>query len=386
MRSRPLPGARDPGHRRRDHRPVRGIALAEATGGELVLLEGSGHGPHVRDPVKVNLLLRDVIAPPARRRAGCAARPAASARSTSPRRSASATPSATRRSPTSCASSTPISRSTGSRSTRSPRCSRHAVSASIRPAPRWPTSPATSRASRPSTTCTASRRSGGWTRSCSPTSWSSTTSSARRTTTSGSATRRGSSTTTCTRTPSRSAPPTSGSPTSSAGCRWTDGGDREAFLTADYNAEMIEHIARFPRLRDRAIFVGNPDDVVPRRLRPRPAADPRLDRAALRLRRLRHRLRPGRARRPRALGYRDDERVCIVTVGGSGVGAHLLRRVIAAFPEAKERVPDLRMIVVAGPRIDPRASPSTTASRSARTCTTCTATSPSATSRSSRAG
>ena len=42
-----------------------------------------------------------------------------------------------------------------------------------------------------------------------------------------------------------------------------DGGDREAFLTADYNAEMIEHIARFPRLRDRAVFVGNPDDIVP---------------------------------------------------------------------------------------------------------------------------
>ncbi|MDH3607432.1 MAG: alpha/beta hydrolase, partial [Acidimicrobiia bacterium] len=41
------------------------------------------------------------------------------------------------------------------------------------------------------------------------------------------------------------------------------GGDDEAYLTADYNAEMIEHIARFPRLRDRAIFVGNPDDIVP---------------------------------------------------------------------------------------------------------------------------
>ncbi len=58
------------------------------------------------------------------------------------------------------------------------------------------------------------------------------------------------------------------------------------------------------------------------------------------------------------LGYGDDERVCIVTVGGSGVGADLLRRVIAAFPQAKERVPDLRMIVVAGPRIDPASLPS----------------------------
>ena len=43
--------------------PGRGIALAEATGGDLVLLEGSGHGPHVRDPVTVNLLLRDFAVP-----------------------------------------------------------------------------------------------------------------------------------------------------------------------------------------------------------------------------------------------------------------------------------------------------------------------------------
>jgi predicted glycosyltransferase len=58
------------------------------------------------------------------------------------------------------------------------------------------------------------------------------------------------------------------------------------------------------------------------------------------------------------LGFGDDERVCIVSVGGSGVGVHLLRRVIAAFPQAKERVPALRMIVVAGPRIDSTSLPS----------------------------
>jgi hypothetical protein len=32
------------------------------------------------------------------------------------------------------------------------------------------------------------------------------------------------------------------------------GGEREAFLTTDYNAEMIEHIERHPGVRDRAIF------------------------------------------------------------------------------------------------------------------------------------
>ncbi len=43
-----------------------------------------------------------------------------------------------------------------------------------------------------------------------------------------------------------------------------DGGEREALLTADYNAEMIEQIERYPRVRDRAIFVGEPEDIVPR--------------------------------------------------------------------------------------------------------------------------
>jgi predicted glycosyltransferase len=57
------------------------------------------------------------------------------------------------------------------------------------------------------------------------------------------------------------------------------------------------------------------------------------------------------------LGYRPDERVCIVTVGGSGVGADLLGRVIASFAEAKRAVPQLRMIVVTGPRIDPGTLP-----------------------------
>src|SRR5262249_37413171 len=40
------------------------------------------------------------------------------------------------------------------------------------------------------------------------------------------------------------------------------GGEREAFLTDDYNAEMLEHVARHPRVRDVAIFVGEPGDVV----------------------------------------------------------------------------------------------------------------------------
>ena len=135
------------------------------------------------------------------------------------------------------------------------------------------------------------------------------------------------------------------------------GGPREALLTADYNAEMIEHVARFKRVRDRSIFVGDPDDIVPDTFGPGmpsirdwtedhfefagyvtgfvpPSDDERLELRS-------------------AFGYGPDETICVVTVGGSGVGAPLLRKVVAAYPLAKDLLPGLRMVVVAGPRIDP---------------------------------
>ena len=136
------------------------------------------------------------------------------------------------------------------------------------------------------------------------------------------------------------------------------GGEREAFLTADYNAEMIEHIERFPRIRDRAIFVGDPEDIVPDQFGP--------GMPAIRDWTERHYdfsgyvtgfdpapLVAGREEIRRELGYHDDERVVVVTVGGSGVGQALLRRVIAAYPEARRRAPGLRLVAVAGPRIEP---------------------------------
>jgi pimeloyl-ACP methyl ester carboxylesterase len=135
-----------------------------------------------------------------------------------------------------------------------------------------------------------------------------------------------------------------------------EGGEREAFLTGDYNAEMLEQIARYPRVRDRSLFVGDPEDIVAGRFGAGLPSirewteqhfsftgyitgfDPSTvaDREALRA----------------ALGYGAAEPVCVVTVGGSGVGGELLRRVIASYPEARRLVPGLRMIVVAGPRID----------------------------------
>ena len=136
------------------------------------------------------------------------------------------------------------------------------------------------------------------------------------------------------------------------------GGEGEAMLAADYNAEMLGHIERHPGVRDRAIFVGNPDDIVPlgfgaglpamREWIPRHfqfsgyilGEHPRAfgAREALRA----------------ALGYRVGERVLIVTVGGSAVGAPLIRRILRSVPLVQARLPGLRTVVVAGPRIDPQ--------------------------------
>ncbi len=136
-------------------------------------------------------------------------------------------------------------------------------------------------------------------------------------------------------------------------------GERDEFLTADYNAEMLTHVEDHPTVRDRAIFVGDPEDCVERPLGPGMPGikdwtarhfdfcgyitgfDPRDfgPRELLRA----------------ELGYRADEKICIVTVGGSGVGRPLLQRVLAAYTMARRTIPELRMIAVAGPRIDPAA-------------------------------
>ena len=140
-----------------------------------------------------------------------------------------------------------------------------------------------------------------------------------------------------------------------------DGGQREAFLTADYNAEMVEHVADHPQVRDCSIFIGDPDDIVAERLGPdlpsiRAWTEQHFDFASYISEFDPAQLGEREALRAE-LGYGADERVCIATVGGSGVGQALLRRVIDAYPDAKRLVPGLRMIVVAGPRIDPDSLP-----------------------------
>jgi pimeloyl-ACP methyl ester carboxylesterase/UDP:flavonoid glycosyltransferase YjiC (YdhE family) len=142
----------------------------------------------------------------------------------------------------------------------------------------------------------------------------------------------------------------------------TDPGDRrEAALCADYNADSIEKRERFPRLRDLSMFIGSFDELpdcpfgpglpgirewsrrwfssVPYVLPFNP--DAYRDRTGLR----------------RRLGYPDDQPLLVAAVGGTAVGTSLLELTCDAFVRLRKQVPDARLLLVTGPRIDPRLLP-----------------------------
>lgn len=136
---------------------------------------------------------------------------------------------------------------------------------------------------------------------------------------------------------------------------------REAFVTSDYNAEMIYQVARFRRVRDASIYIGDADDIVP------DAFGPGLPKIKDWLAENFDHNGYIRYFDPSALGEREalrsefgfgpGERVAVAAVGGTSVGMSLLKRVVASFPAARGAVPDLRLVVVCGPRIDPTLLP-----------------------------
>ena len=136
-----------------------------------------------------------------------------------------------------------------------------------------------------------------------------------------------------------------------------EGGAREARLTADYNAEMIAQIERFPHVRDLALFVGDPDDVVPARFGPglpsiRQWTEEHFRFTGYVLPTHQATL-PERGALRAEFGWEAEETVVVVAVGGSGVGSDLIERAIAAHAILEPRVECLRTILIAGPRIDP---------------------------------
>jgi pimeloyl-ACP methyl ester carboxylesterase/UDP:flavonoid glycosyltransferase YjiC (YdhE family) len=142
----------------------------------------------------------------------------------------------------------------------------------------------------------------------------------------------------------------------------TDPADsREAELCADYNADSIEKRERFPRLRDLSMFIGSFEELPDRSFGPGLPGirswsrrwyssvpyvlpfSPRAyrDRASLR----------------RRLGYPQDQPLLVATVGGTAAGASLLELTCDAFARLRKQVPEALMLLVTGPRLDPRLLP-----------------------------
>ncbi len=136
-----------------------------------------------------------------------------------------------------------------------------------------------------------------------------------------------------------------------------DGDPREADLAADYNAEMIEHRERYPRIRDLSLFIGAPGELPDESFGPGlpgirewtarwfdrvpyvVPCDPRSyrDPAALR----------------RQLGYGEGYPLLAAAAGGTAVGRDLLELVAEGVALLRKDLPDAQIVTCTGPRIDP---------------------------------
>jgi hypothetical protein len=131
--------------------------------------------------------------------------------------------------------------------------------------------------------------------------------------------------------------------------------EREAELCADYNAEMIEHLDRFPYVRDRSVFIGAVDEL----------PDGSFGTGLPRIREWTAKwftsvpyvvpFDPGAYRRPQALrrrlGYGTGYPLFVAAVGGTAVGRDLLELTAEAFALVRKEQPDARMVMVTGPRL-----------------------------------
>ncbi|MGH7389281.1 MAG: alpha/beta fold hydrolase [Candidatus Rokuibacteriota bacterium] len=123
------------------------------------------------------------------------------------------------------------------------------------------------------------------------------------------------------------------------------------------NAENIDHLRLHPDVRDLSVMLGDEEDVLDRPFGPHL---PNMRQWAVE-----HFKFPGytyyfdpaeyrdREGLRRELGYGDGERVILVSVGGTAVGRNLLLKCARAFEIVAGQLPDTRMILVAGPRLDP---------------------------------
>jgi pimeloyl-ACP methyl ester carboxylesterase/predicted glycosyltransferase len=131
-------------------------------------------------------------------------------------------------------------------------------------------------------------------------------------------------------------------------------GSAEAELCWDWNAEWIGHVARHPAVRDRAVFLGQPEDVPDRpfgpglpNMRQWAAAHFEFggyvlgfDAGAL----------PDQASLKREFGFDPGRPLVVATAGGTAIGRSLLRKCADALPRMRGGLAGVEMAIVAGPR------------------------------------
>jgi pimeloyl-ACP methyl ester carboxylesterase/UDP:flavonoid glycosyltransferase YjiC (YdhE family) len=121
------------------------------------------------------------------------------------------------------------------------------------------------------------------------------------------------------------------------------------------NAENIDHLRFHPDVRDLSLMVGDEEDVLDREFGPDLPNMRQWAREHFRFSGYPYHFDPARYRDKAALrrevGFREDERVILVSAGGTRAGGRLLRKCAEAFSLVAPQVRDTRMIVVAGPRL-----------------------------------
>jgi pimeloyl-ACP methyl ester carboxylesterase/UDP:flavonoid glycosyltransferase YjiC (YdhE family) len=138
--------------------------------------------------------------------------------------------------------------------------------------------------------------------------------------------------------------------------REDDPSSREFRRVWEKNAENIDHLRLHPDVRDLSLMVGDEEDVLDRPFGPDLPNMRQWAREHFRFSGYTYHFDPtdyaDRDRLRDELGYREGERVILVSVGGTRVGKNLLRKCADAFALIAGQVPDTRMILVAGPRLE----------------------------------
>ncbi len=140
-----------------------------------------------------------------------------------------------------------------------------------------------------------------------------------------------------------------------------DPGSTEFRRAWEKNAENVDHLRLHPDVRDLSLLVGDEEDVLDRDFGPDLPNMRQWAREHFRFSGYTYHFDPGayrdRGALRQALGFRDDERVILVSVGGTRAGRHLLRKCAEAFALIADAVPEARMLLVTGPRLEENAVP-----------------------------